>query len=65
MRLIINGEAQTVAATTLSQLLCALDYEGDWLATAVNGELVHREDRDDHALNDNDRVEILTPMQGG
>lgn len=65
MRLIINGEAQTVVATTLSQLLCALDYEGDWLATAVNGELVHREDRDDHALNDNDRIEILTPMQGG
>ncbi|OWV69428.1 thiamine biosynthesis protein ThiS [Rhizobium sp. R634] len=65
MRLIINGEPQTIAATTLSQLLTALDYEGEWLATAVNGELVPREDRDDHALNDNDRVEILTPMQGG
>lgn len=65
MRLIINGEVQTMAATTLSQLLVALDYEGDWLATAVNGELVHREDRDDHALDDNDRIEILTPMQGG
>ncbi|OWV75608.1 thiamine biosynthesis protein ThiS [Rhizobium sp. J15] len=65
MRLIINGEPQTIAASTLSQLLTALDYEGEWLATAVNGELVPREDRDDHALNDNDRVEILTPMQGG
>ncbi|AHG48744.1 sulfur carrier protein ThiS (plasmid) [Rhizobium leguminosarum bv. trifolii CB782] len=65
MQLIINGEAQTIAATTLSQLLTALDYEGDWLATAVNGELVHREDREEHMLNDNDRIEILTPMQGG
>ncbi|NTF45144.1 sulfur carrier protein ThiS [Rhizobium rhizogenes] len=65
MRLIINGEAQTIAVTTLTQLLAALDYEGDWLATAVNGELVHREDRDDHLLDDNDRIEILTPMQGG
>ena len=65
MRLIINGEPETTAATTLSQLLAALDYEGEWLATAVNGELVHREDRDDHLLNDNDRIEILTPMQGG
>ncbi|MGV1756909.1 sulfur carrier protein ThiS [Rhizobium sp. P44RR-XXIV] len=65
MRLIINGEAQTIAVTTLTQLLVALDYEGDWLATAVNGELVHREDRDDHSLDDNDRIEILTPMQGG
>jgi len=33
MQLIINGEAQTIAATTLLQLLTALDYEGDWLAT--------------------------------
>ncbi len=65
MRLIINGEAQTIEAATLSQLLGLLDYENDWLATAVNGELVHREDRNDHALNDNDRIEILTPMQGG
>lgn len=65
MRLIVNGEPQTVVATTLSDLLVALDYEGDWLATAVNGELVHRDDRGDHALNDNDRIEILTPMQGG
>lgn len=65
MRLIVNGEPQTITVTTLSELLTTLDYEGDWLATAVNGELVHREDRADHALNDNDRIEILTPMQGG
>ncbi|MEZ2221664.1 sulfur carrier protein ThiS [Rhizobium sp. RCC_161_2] len=65
MRLIVNGEPQTITVTTLSELLATLDYEGDWLATAVNGELVHREDRADRALNDNDRIEILTPMQGG
>ncbi|NTG48311.1 sulfur carrier protein ThiS [Agrobacterium rhizogenes] len=65
MRLIVNGEPQTITVTTLSELLVTLDYEGDWLATAVNGELVHREDRADHTLNDNDRIEILTPMQGG
>jgi sulfur carrier protein len=65
MKLIVNGEPQTITVATLSELLVILDYEGDWLATAVNGELVHREDRADHALNDNDRIEILTPMQGG
>lgn len=65
MRLIVNGEPQTITVKTLSELLVTLDYEGDWLATAVNGELVHREDRADHPLNDNDRIEILTPMQGG
>ncbi|AGB73513.1 MULTISPECIES: sulfur carrier protein ThiS [Rhizobium] len=65
MHLIINGETQSIAAKTLSQLLAALDHEGDWLATAANGELVHREDRDEHIFADYDRIEILTPMQGG
>lgn len=65
MRLIINGEAHNICANTLSELLRLMDYEGEWLATAVNGELVHREDRADHALDENDRIEILTPMQGG
>ena len=65
MTVIVNGEEQVVAAATLSELLKALDYEGDWLATAVNGELVHREDRAGFALAARDRIEILSPMQGG
>ncbi|MBY3179824.1 sulfur carrier protein ThiS [Rhizobium leguminosarum] len=65
MKLIVNGEAQDVAAETLSELLVLMEYEGDWLTTAINGELVHREDRFDRSLSDNDRIEILSPMQGG
>ena len=65
MTLIVNGEEQEIAAATLADLLSALDYEGDWLATAVNGELVHREDRAAFPLGERDRVEILSPMQGG
>ena len=65
MTLIINGEEQTVTAATLADLLSSLDYEGEWLATAVNGELVHREDRGGFALAERDRIEILSPMQGG
>jgi sulfur carrier protein len=65
MTFIINGEEQEVAAETLADLLVALEYEGEWLATAVNGELVHREDRAAFALGAHDRIEILSPMQGG
>jgi sulfur carrier protein len=65
MKLLINGEPRTIQAKTLSELLALLEYQGEWLATAVNGELVHREDRLDHALSDNDAIEILSPMQGG
>lgn len=65
MKLIVNGETQEAECTTLANLLDALDYDVDWLATAVNGELVHCEERAIHALAEGDRVEILSPIQGG
>ncbi|MEB2844253.1 sulfur carrier protein ThiS [Rhizobiales bacterium RZME27] len=65
MNFIVNGEAQVLETVTLADLLEALEYEGEWLATAVNGDLVHREDRADTHLADGDRIEILSPMQGG
>lgn len=65
MTFIVNGETLESSAATLSDLLLALEYEGAWLATAVNGELVHREDRCACRLSQGDRIEILAPMQGG
>lgn len=65
MKILVNGQEHDLSAETLSQLLESLDYEGDWLATAVNGELVHAEDRRGFHLKDFDRIEILSPMQGG
>lgn len=65
MKLIVNGESRDCAAATLAELLSLLEYEGNWLATAVNGELVHREDRANHEIRQGDRIEILSPMQGG
>lgn len=65
MTYVVNGEILESSAATLSDLLLALEYEGEWLATAVNGELVHRADRTTHQLRDKDRIEVLSPMQGG
>ncbi|WP_320201450.1 sulfur carrier protein ThiS [Agrobacterium sp. rho-13.3] len=65
MRILVNGQEHDLATATLSQLLTVLDYEGDWLATAVNGDLVHAEDRSDFQLKDFDKIEVLSPMQGG
>ena len=65
MQLFVNGEEKQVGAETLSALLNELDYEGDWLATAVNAELVSESEREDFKLNNGDRIEILSPMQGG
>ncbi|WP_422376029.1 sulfur carrier protein ThiS [Roseibium sp.] len=65
MKLIINGEARDVKSATLDLLLEELDYEHAFLATARNGELVSSEVRNACALREGDRIEILSPMQGG
>ncbi|MDX0403473.1 sulfur carrier protein ThiS [Sinorhizobium medicae] len=65
MKLTINGEEHEVQAGTLAELLQQLEFEGDWLATAVNGELVQKAERADRRLQDSDRIEVLSPMQGG
>jgi len=65
MKLTVNGENHEVAAGTLAALLAELDYEGGWLATALNGEVVPARERDACALADGDRIEILAPMKGG
>ncbi|WP_157019531.1 sulfur carrier protein ThiS [Mesorhizobium xinjiangense] len=65
MKLTVNGEERAVSADTLAALLEELDYEGGWLATARNGEVVHRDARGRCRLAEGDRVEILSPMQGG
>ncbi|WP_428642247.1 sulfur carrier protein ThiS [Roseibium sp.] len=65
MKLIINGEACEVASSTLAALLDELDYEHEFLATARNNDLVAAEDRLACQLEEGDRIEILSPMQGG
>lgn len=65
MRLIVNGQPHDAAAATLAALLAELGYEGGWQATALNNEFVPRDRRDATPLSEGDRIEILTPRQGG
>lgn len=63
--LVVNGQSAKVVSRDLAALLTELSYEGDWLATAVNGVVIRRGDRGEYVLRQGDRVEILSPMQGG
>ena len=62
---IVNGEERAASAKTLADLLIELGMEGDWLATAMDGELVAAEARQACSLHQGARIEILSPMQGG
>ena len=65
MKLIVNGEAREVAAATLDKALDELGYGGRIVATALNGMFAPVRKRAETALKEGDRLEILTPMQGG
>lgn len=64
IKLIINGESRTVNATTLADLLAECGFSGR-VATAVNEQFVPVTLRENHPLNEGDRIEIVAPMQGG
>ena len=61
----VNGEHREVAATTIPALLQELEYEGAFLVVAVNHDVVQRRRWDEVELKAGDRIEIVTPRQGG
>jgi sulfur carrier protein len=65
MKIVVNGETRDVRAPDLAALLAELDFTSELVATAVNENFVRAKDRPGQALAEGDRVEIVTPRQGG
>lgn len=61
----VNGEELTTVATTLAELVNERVDEQAAVASALNGNFVPVSKRSQTPLNDNDRLEILMPVQGG
>lgn len=65
MRIELNGCQCDISTVTLAEALAELDYGGAALATALNGAFITAPARATTLLQDGDRLEVLTPMQGG
>ena len=65
LTLVVNGEAVTTAARTLAELVQEAGHATSKVATAVNGQFVAERRRTDTVLRDRDRIEIVSPRQGG
>ncbi|WP_417248168.1 sulfur carrier protein ThiS [Celeribacter sp.] len=65
MKIMINGTPTDVRGDTLAEVLDTLGYGGAKVATAVNEEFVPAAARAQVTLAEGDRVEIVTPRQGG
>lgn len=65
IRVTVNGSDVETGAPDLAALIVELDFVGERVATAVNGEFVRREARTSVRLTSGDRIEILSARQGG
>ncbi len=65
MRILVNGAWRETAEKDLASVLEELGFGGAVVATAVNGCFVAAAARARTQLVDEDRVEVLAPMQGG
>ena len=63
----LNGEPRERAGATITELLADLGVEARarGVAVAVDGEVVPRAEWDARRINEGERVEALSAMQGG
>ena len=65
MKIVVNGEPQDTRAKTLADLCATLGLGDAKVATAVNGSFVPAGSRAEKLLAQDDRIEIVSPRQGG
>jgi sulfur carrier protein len=65
MKIAVNGKQLEAKADNLEALLAELDYDPALVATALNEVFVRAKERESRALTEGDRVEIVSPRQGG
>ncbi|OTA17140.1 thiamine biosynthesis protein ThiS [Xenorhabdus vietnamensis] len=65
MNILVNGLEVSVSGSNLGQILEELGYVNTVLVTAVNGNFVSVQERDEFEIKSADKIEILAPMQGG
>ena len=65
LTIIVNGEMVETAASTLADLLADHQLGQARVATALNGVFVPAARRQQEKLKAGDRVEIVSPRQGG
>ncbi len=65
LALTVNGEPVRVRAVNVTELLAVLGHEGGFVAVAINRTVIPRGRWLETRLSEGDRIEIVTPRQGG
>ncbi|MGB5561966.1 MAG: sulfur carrier protein ThiS [Sedimenticolaceae bacterium] len=66
MHILLNGKRhEMLEDASLAALLDSLDLQNKRFAVEVNEELIPRSEHAEHALHNDDRVEIVQAIGGG
>ena len=65
MNISVNGQRKTISIAKLTIVLEELGYKHIKLATALNGEFISVDERNNTNLKEGDKLEVLSPQQGG
>jgi len=64
-QIIVNGQVTDLIENNLAKFVASKQKDGSRVAVAVNEEFIPKTEYENTVLNDGDRVELVTPMQGG
>jgi sulfur carrier protein len=66
MKVIVNGEPRELPeGTSVAAVVASVSAAGTGVAAALNDEVVRRSAWEATTLRDDDRIEVLTAVQGG
>ncbi|MFT7560602.1 MAG: sulfur carrier protein [Flavobacteriales bacterium] len=65
MQLVINGKKHSTYSKKLHEILNELKLTNNNFAIAVNEVFIPKNKYTTLTLNENDQIEVLSPMQGG
>ncbi|MGE0055489.1 MAG: sulfur carrier protein ThiS [Hyphomicrobium sp.] len=65
MDVMLNGKKIETSARSLEELIDEQELAGQKIATALNGQFVAASARSGALLHDGDKIEIVSPRQGG
>ena len=65
MQIYVNGDLTSIDPDSLVNVLASLGYECKKVVVAVNESFVAKTHWSTHELQENDRLEVLSPIQGG
>lgn len=65
MNIIVNGENKYVSNDNMKEAMNELGFKELKCATALNGNFISVDDREFTTLKEGDKIEVLSPQQGG